>query len=63
MSTAALAATGDDLMTSIPTPPKARSLGTQSLSSGGQLARYSTTANPGAVTSSYQEALPVPAGL
>ena len=42
MSAAAVAATGDDLMGGIPTPPNAKSLGTQSISSGGQLARFST---------------------
>ena len=57
MSSAAIAATGDDIMSGIPTPPNAKSLGTQSISSGGQLARFSTSANPGAVISSYQQAL------
>ena len=57
MSSDAVAAIGDDLMSGIPTPPNAKSLGTQSISSGGQLARFSTSANPGAVISSYQQAL------
>ena len=57
MSSAAIAATGDDLMNGIPTPPNAKSLGAKSISSGGQLARFSTSANPGAVISSYQDAL------
>ncbi len=57
MSSAVLAATGDDLMSGIPTPPNAKALGTKSISSGGQFARFSTSANPGAVISSYQQAL------
>ncbi len=57
MSSTVFAATGDDLMSGIPTPPNAKALGTKTLSSGGQLARFSTSANPGAVISSYQQAL------
>jgi len=57
MSSVAIAATGGDLMNGIPTPPNAKSLGTKSIASGGQLARFSASANPGAVISSYQESL------
>jgi hypothetical protein len=56
MSSAVMA--GDDLLSGIPTPPNSKSLGTQSISSGGQLARYSTSTNPAGVIAAYQEALP-----
>ena len=58
MSAAAIAAAGDDLMSGVPTPPNAKSLGAQAISYGGQLARYSTTTNPAGVIASYQQALP-----
>jgi hypothetical protein len=51
-------AAGDDLLSGIPTPPDSKALGTQAISSGGQQARYSTAANPGAVIASYKQALP-----
>jgi hypothetical protein len=57
MSSAVIAATGDDLMNGVPTPPNSKSLGTQAISSGGQLARYSTSTNPGGVIASYKQAL------
>jgi len=51
-------AAGDDLLSGIPTPPDSKALGTQAISSGGQQARHSTAANPGAVIASYKQALP-----
>jgi hypothetical protein len=57
MSSAVIAASGDHLMNGVPTPPDSKSLGTQSVSSGGQLARYSTSTNPGHVIASYTQVL------
>ncbi|MGB6949629.1 MAG: hypothetical protein WBD84_10620, partial [Methyloceanibacter sp.] len=51
-------AQADDLLAGIPAPPDGKSLGTEAISSGGQQASYSTSADPGAVLASYQEALP-----
>ena len=57
MSSAVIAATGDDLLNGLPTPPNSTSLGTQAISSGGQMARYSTSTNPAGVIASYTQAL------
>jgi|GEM_PF-2198475 hypothetical protein len=57
MSSAVIAASGDHLMNGVPTPPDSKSLGTQPISSGGQLARYSTSTNPGRVIASYTQVL------
>jgi hypothetical protein len=46
------------LLADIPAPPSSKSLGTEAVSSGGQQASYSTSANPGAVIDSYKQALP-----
>jgi hypothetical protein len=56
MSSVGIAAT-DDLLNGVPTPPDSKSLGAQAIASGGQQARYSTSANPGAVIASYKQAL------
>lgn len=41
----------------VPAPPNAKALGTETLSSGGEEASYSTSANPGAVIESYKQSL------
>jgi hypothetical protein len=47
----------DDLLAGLPALPDSTALGTGDASSGGQMARYSTPAAPGAVIASYQKAL------
>jgi hypothetical protein len=48
----------DDLLAGLPALPDSTALGTGTASSGGQMARYSTPAAPGAVIASYQKSLP-----
>ena len=52
------ATTGDDLLSGVPVPPDSKALGTQTLSSGGQQASYSTATSPSGVIASYKQALP-----
>jgi hypothetical protein len=54
---AAYATTGDDLMSGVPTPPNSQSLGTESISAGGQQASYSTSATPAAVIAAMKQSL------
>jgi hypothetical protein len=53
----AVAFTGDDLLGGLPSPPDGQILRTQDIASGGQLAHYMTSANPGAVIEAYAQAL------
>ena len=47
----------DDLLADIPAPPDGKTLGTESISSGGQKADYSTSASVSAVLDAYRQAL------
>jgi len=50
-------AASDDLLADIPAPPNGETLGTESISSGGQKANYSTSASVSAVIDVYRQAL------
>ena len=58
LSGVAMAATGDDLLSGLPTPPNSQTLGTEAISAGGQQASYKTSAAPAAVVAAYKESLP-----
>jgi hypothetical protein len=59
LSAAALStvAAADDLLADIPAPPNGETLGTESISSGGQKANYSASATVSAVLDAYRQAL------
>jgi len=50
-------AASNDLLADIPAPPNGATLGTESISSGGQKANYSTSATVSAVLDAYRQAL------
>jgi hypothetical protein len=50
-------AASDGLLADIPAPPNGKTLGTESISSGGQKASYSTSASVGDVLDAYRQAL------
>ena len=50
-------AKADNLLGGLPALPDSAAIGTGSASSGGQMARYSTSAAPGAVIESYKQVL------
>jgi hypothetical protein len=52
-----LVSAADDLLADVPAPADSKALGTESLSSGGQQASYSTSASSADVLKSYGEAL------
>jgi hypothetical protein len=52
-----ISANAEDLLASLPALPNSTTLGQGDTSSGGQMARYSTTATPSAVIDSYKQAL------
>ena len=53
----AVAVAEGGLLTGIPAPADSESLGTGTVSSGGEKASYSTSANPNAVIESYKQSL------
>lgn len=57
MAPSLASAASDDLLADVPTPPNGKTLGTESISSGGQKASYSTSASVSAVLDAYRQAL------